>query len=221
MRLFLLLLTFFAPLAARASVWEITALAGANYSAPTETRTGGSLDWTGNAALTYGGSVSYELFDTPFELESGLFVVSSENEGSVNNAATVRKMTSLQIPILLRFNFDPWISIAAGGYFSSAKGNVETVINGGSVSRQSYDTVGLKTSDEGLLLGLKAKLHISAPLSLVFDVRYQHGLKNVAVNSGETYNTRSIQALAGFGFEFETSSVVATPPNSKNHSSSE
>ena len=226
MRLFLFLLTFFALSAKPAHAWEITAYGGINYAAPTEKMSGSDIHWTGNSSPAYGLSIADSLWGSPFELESGLFLLTSNIEqADLTGTDVVEQMTSYQLPILLRFNFDPWISIAAGGYFATSNGNINKFVNSSPTS-QSYGAAGLQTSDAGLLFSLKAKLHINESLCLAFDARYEHGLKNVAVNSSDLFNTRSIQVFAGLSFQFDQSSESANstpraPINLGNRSNSE
>jgi len=214
MRLYLLLLTFLATSASSAHAWELTALGGINYASPTDRDVNGTHSWTGNAAVDYGVSAAFQIFDSPFELEGAAFILSSEIQGSVNNHDTVQKMKALHFPLLVRFNFDPWVSLAAGGYLSSGTGSVVTFTDG-IPNSQSYSAAGLENIDAGLLIGLKAKLHFTPEISFVFDVRYQHGLQNLETTSPYVYNTRSVQALAGIGFQF------ITPPPSKDHANFE
>jgi hypothetical protein len=213
MRLFLTVLVLLSLIAHReAHALEVTALGGATYAAPTERNANGTMTWTGNSAFSYGITASYPIFDLPFELETGLFSIANEIEGAVNGVDTTRKSRALHVPFLLRFNFDPWISLAAGGYYSSGQGNVDTSASGTTVS-QSYAAAGLLPDDAGLLIGLKAKLHVTTFMNFVLDARYQHGLKNVASSSAYLYNTRSVQVFAGLGFDF-----TSTPTASKGQS---
>jgi hypothetical protein len=199
MRLLVLIISLLVLMQAKARAWEITALGGFNYASPTQHQGSNDYSWTGNSALDYGVSLSIPIFTPRFEIESGLFYLNSEVETNISNVDTTIDMHAVSIPLLFRFNFDPWVSVGVGGYYSMFKGNVE-VSQPGNNYRQSYDAYGLSTSDAGLLFSLKAKLHITNDISFVFDGRYQHGLKNVALGS-DLYNTRSIQALAGFSFE--------------------
>jgi hypothetical protein len=201
MRLFLLVLTFLVFHLSHAHAFEITALGGANFSNPTETNANGKMDWTGNSAFSYGASVTVSLFTTPFDLEAGVFYLASEVAGKVSNVDLIRRQHALHLPVLIRYNFDPWVSLALGGYYSSGKGSVEDV-TGGVTSRQTYAAAGLLPDDIGLIFGMKAKIHLSREVSLVIDGRYQHGLRNLASNSAYVYNTRSIQGFTGLGFDF-------------------
>ncbi len=201
MRIFQIILLLFTFAATEAHALEITGLGGVNYASPTARQNQNTIDWTGNASLSYGVAVSIALFTPRLELESGLLSLGSEFQGYPANVNTTLNFRELQIPILLRFNFDPWLSLGAGGYFSFGEGQVSTAANGGTI-RQSYDAAGIASTDEGLAVSLKAKLHITDGWSFVIDSRFEYGLKNRALTSGDDYETRSIQVFGGLGYEY-------------------
>jgi hypothetical protein len=201
MRIFQVILLFSLCLSPAARALEITAVGGANYASPTARQNQNTIDWTGNASLTYGVFVAADLFTPRLQLETGVLSLGSEMQGYPASVNTTDDFRETQIPVLLRFNFDPWLSLGVGGYVAFGQGNVSTAANGGTI-KQSFDSAGFTSNDAGLTVSLKAKLHFNNDLSLVIDTRYEHGLKNRALTAGDDFSTRSIQVLAGLGYEF-------------------
>ncbi len=167
---------------------EVTVLGGLNYAAPSQKISNVGQNWTGDEAAAYGALIGDSLFNTPLELETGiLFLNEKYEQPGATNTTTTRTAGQTQLPILLRWNFDQWFSLGVGGYFAWARG-----------ARDST----LSSSDQGLLGSLRAKFYISTELHFLLDARYQHGLSNQALIAGDSFNTRSIEILAGFGYNF-------------------
>lgn len=179
-----------------AEAFELSIVGGLNYAAPTQKVSGVGQNWTGDAAPAYGALLGTELFSTRFELESGILLMTSTYE---EPGASTRNLGFTQVPFLLRFHIDEWISVGAGGYLAYTRGSRDPALTAG---------------DQGLVLSLKAKLYLTATLQLVLDARYQHGLANMALVSSDLYNTRSIQMLAGvcIPFSFNTQEKPKAQP---------
>ena len=184
-----------------ANAFEINALGGLNYAAPTESLSGVDQAWTGDAAPTFGFDAMLPLFDLPLSLESGVWFETATSEHTLSNISSSRETHWTEVPLLLHFHFDPFISLGAGGYLSFARGSVATTVNGVTLS-QSFGAAQIKDTDSGLLLDIRARLHVTPLLCFLLDARYQHGLSNLSTVSTNLQNTRSIQVLAGASFEF-------------------
>jgi hypothetical protein len=157
---------------------------GLNYAAPTEIQSGSDRHWTGAAAPTAGLTLDLPLSEVPLSLETGVFWKSSKSERTDPDDSTkTTKGTWTDIPLLIHYHFDPSIRIGIGGYWSFLGA-------GDAVSPT-------ESPDSGVLLNLRARFRIAEPLSLTLDARYLHGLSNLASNPSDTYNSRSIQVLAG------------------------
>jgi hypothetical protein len=169
-------------LPASASAAGLGIFGGLNYAAPTDIRSGQDLRPTGAAATVFGASLDLPLSELPFSFESGLFLKSSKSE-SANGTAT-GEWTDL--PLLIHYHFDPSVSLGAGGYWS--------FFRSGNAIRES------ESPDSGFLLDLRARIRISENFTLLVDGRYLHGLANLSATPADTYNTRSIQFLAGVGY---------------------
>lgn len=187
---------------------DLTALGGLNYAAPTQTLGGGgNLGWTGDAGFSYGFAVAVPIFDLPFEAETGVFVLQENSSRSNGTAAITRKGQMLQIPLVLRFKFDSQIGLGVGGYFAFAQGELERSDSSfvPTTSSVSYATAGEKTNDAGMLVNLRARFNLAPPFYFVIDARYQHGFTNRVTTPDNTFNTRSIQAFAGFQYALDLS----------------
>lgn len=191
----LCLLILTAPAPARAI--DFSLLGGLNYAAPTQTLSGADQHWTGESGFSFGGTVGISLWDLPFDFETGAFLL-NENSSS-NSVISSRKNKMLQIPFVVRYNFDEHIGLGVGGYFAFGQGNVESTVGGLPVS-SSYSAAGESDTDSGLILNLRARFNLAPPFYFILDARYQHGLSDRSLSPGDVFNTRSIQGFAGFQF---------------------
>jgi hypothetical protein len=180
---------------------DVAILGGLNYAAPSENISGIDQKWTGDAAVTYGIDAALPVLALPLALQTGLYFGNSSSEQSLSGNASTRLTHWTLIPLQLNYYFDERISFGAGGYFAFSRGEIETTTNGTTTS-QSYDSAKVNTSDSGLLVNVRAFLHIAPPVSIVLDARYLHGLSNRSLISGSLSNTRSVQLLAGALYEF-------------------
>jgi hypothetical protein len=172
---------------------SLTGFGGLNYAAPTDIRSGSEQHWTGDAASIFGFSVDIPFSVGPFSFETGLFLKSSKSEHTVNGVTGTTANTWTDIPLLVHFHFDERISFGLGGYWSFLR---------------SADAANPATSpDSGLILDLRARIPISENFSFVLDGRYIHGLNNLATLTGNTLNTRSVQALLGVAYDLNFAPV--------------
>lgn len=180
---------------------EITGLGGLNFAAPTETANSLERHWTGSAGVSYGLTFALPLFDSPFDLETGVFMINenSDIEGATGTTPSNRKTRILQLPLVVRFNFDEHIGLGIGGYLGMGQGNVESTI-ASVISSQTYESLGLNKNESGLILNVRARFDLAPPLFFVLDARYQHGLSDRSTLSGDQFNTRSVQGFAGLQY---------------------
>ncbi|MBS1958816.1 MAG: hypothetical protein JST80_05015 [Bdellovibrionales bacterium] len=170
---------------------DFSALGGWNFAAPTETVTGADLHWTGDSGFSFGATVAAQLFETPFEFETGFFKL---KENSTRNADITSLLTGRQndisvVPAIIRYMFDDHIAIGGGVYFGFGSKDPS-----------------LQTTDFGILLNARARMIISGPFSFLIDGRYQHGLGNRLLSTSGLYNTRSIHGFVGFQYAWDTTS---------------
>jgi hypothetical protein len=162
-----------------AQALEATLLGGLNYAAPTQRASGVDYRWTGKESVIWGLSVSHPTVILPFDIESGVLVQTERSERETTTGPVLQTARHLQIPLLFRFYLDANISFAAGGFVGLIQNQLQ------------------ENNDSGLLIGARANFYLPNPFSFILDARYQHGLANRATVAGDTFNTRSVQILAG------------------------
>ena len=199
-------LTLLVPFAA--SAFEITAVGGLNYAAPTQRTSGIDIHQTGNATGTFGLLLATPLWSSGFDLETGVVDLVQQSERDDVLPSRTQKMQFLQVPVVLRYRLDESISLGAGFYAAFAQGNVEMNQNG-IETQLPYESLGYQKTDTGLILNLRARFAMAPPLYLILDARYQHGLSNLAQYTNDVLNTRSIQAMAGLTYEFDSGSSAS------------
>jgi hypothetical protein len=156
---------------------------GMDYAAPTDIQSGSDQHWTGDAGSVFGLSLDLPFSDIPFSFETGLFLRTSKSERVANGSTLTSSGSWTDIPLLVHYHFDPYLALGAGGYWGFLR-------SGNAVSPS-------ESPDSGLLLNLRARIHIADPISIIADARYLHGLNNLSSISGNTYNSRSIQIMIG------------------------
>ncbi|MBU6153830.1 MAG: hypothetical protein KGP28_05965 [Bdellovibrionales bacterium] len=189
---FLILLT---SLTSQASALNL--LGGLNYAAPTDIRSGIDQRPTGSASSVFGISLDLPFSELPFSFESGVFLKSSRSETSAGGT-NLSEGDWTDIPLLVHYHFDPSVSLGFGGYWS--------FFRGGNAIQQS------ESPDSGVLLDLRARIRVTESIRFLVDGRYLHGLSNLAALAGDTYNTRSVQVLCGFSYDFFTESKTRSNP---------
>jgi|GEM_PF-1990842 len=188
-----------------ASAFEVTAVGGLNYAAPTQRTSGIDIHQTGNATPTFGLLLATPLWGSGFDLEAGVISLAQQSERDDILPSRTQKMQFLQVPVVLRYRLDESISLGAGFYAAFAQGNVEMNQNG-IQTQLSYESLGYQKTDTGLILNLRARFAMAPPFYLILDARYQHGLSNLAQLPNDVLNTRSIQVMAGVTYEFDSAS---------------
>ncbi len=164
---------------------ELSFLGGLNYAAPTDIRLGQDQRPTGSAAPAFGLGIDLPFSELPFSFESGIFIKSSRSENSVS-ALPESKGEWTDIPLLVHYHFDPSVSLGLGGYWSFFR-------SGNAIQKS-------ESPDSGILVDLRARIRVTDTLFFLVDGRYLHGLSNLSAVPGDTYNTRSIQFLAGASY---------------------
>jgi hypothetical protein len=172
-------------LATPALAASLSLLGGLNYAAPTDIRSGLDQHPTGSAAPIFGLGIDLPFSELPFSFESGLFLKSSQSKASTSGA-TDRSGEWTDIPLLVHYHFDPSVSLGMGGYWSFFR-------SGDAIQKS-------ESPDSGILFDLRARIRVSDSISILLDGRYLHGLSNLSAVAGDTYNTRSVQFLAGFAY---------------------
>jgi len=168
--------------ASHASAAETTLFGGLNYAAPSDIRSGIDQRSTGLAAPIFGLGLDLALAGLPLSFETGLLLRSSESETGIT-PATRASGSWTDIPLLLHYHFDSSVSLGIGGYWGFFR-------NGSAIQKS-------ESPDSGLILDLRARIHLTELWSMVIDGRYAHGLANLSSIPGDTYNTRSVQFMLG------------------------
>ncbi|NDG85280.1 MAG: hypothetical protein EBX52_09640, partial [Proteobacteria bacterium] len=171
----LLLATLLPLLNAGAS--DLVFSGGLDYAAPTDIQSGTDQHWTGDASPVFGLSLDTPFSNIPLSFETGIFLKSSKSEKSSGGIVATATGNWTDIPFIVHYHFDPYMSLGIGGFWSFLR-------SGNAVPAS-------ESPDSGLILDLRARIHIAEPLSFVADARYLHGLGNLSAVPGNTWNSRS------------------------------
>jgi hypothetical protein len=170
---------------------------------------------SGKASLGIGGGALLGISAGTFlELEIGALKIARKYEVKTATASSTDLSTytqgAVQLPLLLRFNLLPFLSIGAGGFYNLGMGDikkssVETASDGTvetSSSKGSFSSFGLKKNDFGALVSLGIYVPVAPKISFIVDGRYALGLSDVNANPGSStpvvkQKYTDIQVLAG------------------------
>lgn len=109
----------------------------------------------------------------------------------------------IQIPVLIRFNLIPMLSIGAGGYWETGSGDITaTSDSNGSTTTFTYSALGVKQSDFGLIGSVRLHFPMGPGMHFLVDGRYNYGLTNTSTAANTTVTMKGYQVLAGFSFGF-------------------
>jgi len=206
------LFLFFKAVPARALFMEVNPVMTFSAAAPTQIQNGSSMGWTGNVAPGYGLLASFNLFNSDFDAELGAVYLNQTSQRDASGIAVIQNTHAIHLPLLIRYNFDERVGLGIGGYANLGEGSINTV-QGGSSTYSSYSNAGVQSRDFGLLVSARASLSLLPHLYLILDGRYLHGLTNLTPpgTSGDTLNTRSMQAYLGLSYRFSV--FNAAPSN--------
>ena len=199
----LLTTVFFTAVPAQALLIEVNPVMTFSAAAPTQIQNGSSMGWTGNVAPGYGLLTSFNLFHSAFDAEIGAVYLNQASQRDASGTAVIQNTHAIHLPLLFRYNFDERVGLGFGGYANLAEGSINTV-QGSSSTYSSYSNAGVQNRDFGLLVSARASIALVPHLSLILDGRYLHGLTNQTLPgiSGDTLNTRSMQAYVGLSYRF-------------------
>lgn len=178
---------------------ELTVLGGMNAASEKLTINGAEYPNESKTGIAAAAFVGFSVVPQMLMLESGL-QYQKESFG-FTALATTTKMTRLQIPLLVRFVGLPIVSFGVGGYYEMALGDITMESTaGGATQSFSYDTLGYKTTNYGILLDARAGFDVAPLIKVVLDLRYNIGLANRSSLALTELKTNALQALAGVSF---------------------
>lgn len=161
---------------------------------------GSSAQGTGAQPGYAGGLlINLSLEHSMFTLElGGLYVRHKEAIGS-----GFISTSAIEIPLDFRYWLFRGVSIGAGGYYSTAQGNLQLSDRSGNVT---YDGVysGYRTKEDfGGLGSLRIELPLSLSTHFLLDGNYLYGLRNINDSGdGTTLKNREFQGLIGLSFDW-------------------
>jgi hypothetical protein len=141
----------------------------------------------------------------PFRLEVGGLYVRSKVDYTAASSPYTEQFNGVQIPVLIRFGFNRFISFGVGGYYTHFIGQYTDTNDATSLSSSgNYSDNGLSSGEFGLVGSLAIHVPITYTVDLTVDGRYNYGLTNIVSNSalaGEnSEKLRDVQALVGLTF---------------------
>ena len=176
---------------------ELGPVFGTSFSSQTHTETASAKSAT---EVGYGFGVMANFILSPsFSLETGLYyaprVVGFESTASGSPGYRQETYHALELPVMGRFWIGKVFSVGVGGYTSLGVGDVTVV---GSRLGFADDSIQTKSLDYGLLTGVQFRIPVTNSANLVFDTRYQYGLRDLR-NAPADDNGRYLRSLKFFG----------------------
>jgi hypothetical protein len=148
--------------------------------------------------IGYGGGLSLGMPLSPrvdFEITL-LFATRSFSRRSDSMPNTSYKLTTAQIPILIRYWFSKSISLGGGPYFIHGLGNVKTPD-----SIKGYNEYSWNTDDFGIVASFRYRTQLNEVIYLILDERILVGAKNVDYSNRGSLRFYDFQSWAGISFK--------------------
>lgn len=167
-------------------------------------------EYSGNFGIAFGGLAELDLSGNSLGLEFGLLIAprgySFKQNGDTEEISA--DQSALELPILVRYHFNPMISFGAGLYYAHYLGTYDQEtknLNTGSSSINRYgygdSAVTFTPNDFGLVFSLAGTYPVGGAKALL-DIRHQIGLKNndTRDNLNAVSRYREWQFLLGLQF---------------------
>jgi hypothetical protein len=178
---------------------EVNALGGLNFDS--NSVDGGTTTHSGKGAFTFGATV---VFGGPFlSFETGLLSIGKKEEQTrATGAISTWSYRGWQVPAMVRFTALPILSFGGGLYYTMFSDTVEVSDSGLGIppnGEYTLDSQGLASNDIGLKIDARAGFPIAPLTSLLADVYYDWGLKDLD-KGAISKKTRNYGILLGVSF---------------------
>lgn len=188
-----------------AKAFHVAPVVGVNFFSPKEELGGvANQNLGGRLGLGFGGLVDFSLFPG-FQLQTGALLLNNNYQTLVVNVPNANfGISSLHIPVMVRFSGLPIVSFGAGLYYGMFMGNVSRTdpTSGALVSETTLEAAGISSSDLGGIVSVGLDFPL-AVISLYVDGRYYFGLKNLyTAATTDTLKSSGVLVLAGLKFGF-------------------
>ncbi len=186
--------------AQQAKAFEFSAVGGLNITAASIEEAGVSATAiSGKSTVAFGGLAAFGVMPG-FDLETGLVYVPRKFGATFPIIGEFEtQFSSWMIPLALRFNALPFVSVAAGPYFMMATGNVSTTVLG-VTAESAFDAAGISSSEFGLHGSVRVGFPIVPTIRVFADARYLMGLSNRATDAADSTKFNDVQVLGGLSF---------------------
>lgn len=185
--------------------WDLGVSGQLNMTTP---RVDGAQTGTSYSGRSDLGVSFFGIYDiTPMtSIESGLAYTPYGVTQKIDN--TDYKITQtwnvLQIPLIARYNFSPWMSVGAGAYYGWSINNADQDYEYYRTLKQQGNTnLDLPSSarkDYGALASVRWTPDGPPKSKFLVEYRYLYGLKNMSALSGRTEKYSHMQIMAGLIF---------------------
>lgn len=194
-------------LASKAQAFELGVLGGLHYTHVMLEPAAPGVNYISKGVPTFGAFIETSMVPL-IGFELGAFFAPRKYRATVDSTQTdvTTSLTQFQIPVMIRFHFLPFLSIAAGGYYAHSMGDIHTEgksFNIPVTQDSTYDSQFLSQNEFGVLGSARFEFSILPTLNLLVDARYLRELKNLNMAS----TTRAVkfhgtQILVGASFGF-------------------
>lgn len=191
--LFLLLGLFSAP----SHALKVGVLGGLGSTTFSMTPNSGST-FESQQAFGFGGSLEVDV--APFfglEVDAIYMPRKWKQNSSAGNYELM--YSNMVIPVLLRFNGLPFISVGAGAYYSFAMGDLEAK-QGTTITTSNLSSNGIKKTGFGLIGAVGVMFDVAPMVGLGVDLRYLASISDAASNSGFDASYKEVHLLLAAQF---------------------
>ena len=191
-----------------ASLVEVAGVGTVNFSTPRLSDANGLPPTAISPKMGLGvGALVYFPFFPGFNLETGVLYVSHRsNITLVGSTPGQLGLTSLMVPVMIRFTALPVVSFGAGIYGAKGIGKVSSYdpATGNLITELTYAEANTSDFDLGAIVGASLNISLLPMTSILIDLNYYLGLKNLDTtnNPNQTIRLGGILGMVGVKFGF-------------------
>lgn len=142
-----------------------------------------SLAGSPNLGWSTGLSVAVDL-NEKFQVESGFYYSNRRFSITSDKFATQSiSLSTVQVPLMIRYWFLSRLSFAVGGYFAQGFASV-SVTQSATPTQTGYNEMGWGRQEWGVLGSIRYRTHLTDLLSFAIDERIIWGLSNLDLTGG-------------------------------------
>jgi len=182
---------------------HVNVMGGMNF-ATYDGSSSASTSYSAKGAISGGSTIDFGIAPV-ISFETGLLSIGQSTKSTVSGLGELTQVSrALEIPLMLRFDALPLLSLGVGGYYAMI--NSKYKIQGSTIAllpdgEYTIDKSQNETTDYGLRFGGRLLLPLAPMVRALIDASYDMGLKDLD-KGASTSKTKQYALMVGASFGF-------------------